>query len=41
MDASQIVLSALISLGCIVGIATAATAIQWVNGRERSRSGPE
>jgi hypothetical protein len=41
MDASQILLSALISLGCILGIATAATALQWINDRERSRSGPE
>jgi hypothetical protein len=41
MDASQILLGVLVSVGCIVGIATAMTAIQWVNDRQKSRSRPE
>jgi hypothetical protein len=41
MDASQILLYVLISVGCILGIATATTAIQWVNNRHGSRSRPE
>jgi hypothetical protein len=38
MDASQILLSVLISVGCILGIATAVTAILWVNSAQSSRS---
>lgn len=41
MDTSQILLCVLISVGCILGIATAMTAIQWVNARQNSRSRPE
>jgi hypothetical protein len=38
MNAAQILLYALISVGCILGIATAVTAIHWVNARQSSRS---
>jgi hypothetical protein len=41
MDASQILLHVLISVGCIVGIATAVTAIHWINARQSSRSRAE
>jgi hypothetical protein len=41
MDASQILLYVLISVGCILGIATAVTAIHWVNDRQSSRSRAE
>jgi hypothetical protein len=41
MDAPHILLYVLMALGCIVGITTAATAIQRTNGRERSRSRAE
>jgi hypothetical protein len=41
MDTSQILLYVLISIGCILGIATALTAIHWVNGQQNSRSRSE